>query len=115
MLISKALYEKLQTINSTYGAAVTVQFLFALNEYYFNNIKTTDKVMIALGIEEFYISPQQFTKTNITNEQLLSLLYEGKTMKEIIEETGLPRSTAYRRINKVKEMLKLDNTNGSLD
>ena len=115
MLISEALYEKLQTINSMYGAAATVQFLFALNEYYFNNIKTTDKVMIALGIEDFYITPQRLTKTCTTDEQLLSLLYEGKTIKEIIQETGLPRSTAYRRINKVKEMLKLDNTNGSIN
>lgn len=115
MLISEALYEKLQTINSMYGAAATVQFLFALNEYYFYNIKTTDKVMIALGIEDFYITPQRIIKTPITDEQLLSLLYAGKTTKEIIEETGLPRSTAYRRINKVKEMLKLGNTDVSIN
>lgn len=71
--------------------------------------------MIALGIEDFYITPQQLTKTYTTDEQLLSLLYEGKTIKEIIQETGLPRSTAYRRINKVKEMLKLGNTDVSIN
>lgn len=115
MLISEALYEKLQTINSMYGATATVQFLFALNEYYFYNIRTTDKVMIALGIEDFYITPQRIIKTPITDEQLLSLVYAGKTTKEIIEETGLPRSTAYRRINKVKEMLKFGTTDDSIN
>lgn len=115
MFISEALYEKLQTINSMYGAAATVQFLFALNEYYFYNIRTTDKVMIALGIEDFYITPQRIIKTPITDEQLLSLVYAGKTTKEIIEETGLPRSTAYRRINKVKEMLKFGTTDDSIN
>lgn len=110
MPISRKLYEKLQTINTAFGATITVQFLFALNEYFFNNIRTTDKALLALGIEQFYVPKLPVLTMDATNEQLLTLLNEGKTTKEIIQETGLSQSTAYRRIKKIKEMLTHDNT-----